>query len=258
MTKKFILSLIVVGTLLIGTIAYFNLDTIKSVVSPQKETTFYVVRHGKTLLNEANRVQGWADSPLMPEGISVTKKLGQGLKKENLTFDYAYSSDSGRAQQTSNIILTELNQTKLPLKTSENFREVNFGTFEGEKYPVMMAQVSKKLGYQDLAAFKKSDQYNLKVRTDTMQALDKTGYAENFTQFQSRLQNELKKTAQEVEKNGGGNVLLVAHGMAIMAMLTDLTDKKIPSHLDNASVTKITYKNGQFTVGKINDTHYLT
>ena len=26
--------------------------------------TFYIVRHGETLLNSLNRAQGWSDSPL--------------------------------------------------------------------------------------------------------------------------------------------------------------------------------------------------
>lgn len=222
-----------------------------------KETTFYIVRHGKTLLNEANRVQGWVDSPLMSEGISITEKLGKVLLKEGVSFDYAYSSDLGRARQTTEIILKEMNQSDLSLNFYEGFREVNFRTYEGEKYSVMMQDVSNSLGFNNLDEFKQSDIYNLKVRTDTMQTLDKTGYAESFDQLQSRMQQTLKKTTTEVENNGGGNVLVVSHGMAIISLLTGMTDKEIPEHLANASVTKIVYKNDKFTVMSINDTHYL-
>ena len=223
----------------------------------QKETIFYIVRHGKTLLNETNRVQGWADSPLMSEGTSITEKLGKGLLKEDISFDYAYSSDLGRARQTADIILEEMNQSDLGLNFEEGFREVNFGTYEGEKYSVMMQDISNSLGFNNLDEFKQSDIYNLKVRTDAMQTLDKTGYAESFDQLQSRMQKTLKRTATEVENNGGGNVLVVSHGMAIISLLTGMTDKEIPEHLVNASVTKIVYKNDKFTVMSINDTHYL-
>ena len=232
-------------------------DDISSQDIKQKETHFYVVRHGKTLLNEANRVQGWVDSPLMSEGISITEKLGTGLKEKGITFDFAYSSDLDRAEQTAQLVLKELEQNKLTLHTDEELREVNFGTYEGEKYPVMMDDISKSLGFNNLEAFKASNIYNLKTRTDGMKALDKTGYAEDFNQLQNRMQSALKRIAENVESQGGGNVLLVSHGMAIIAMLTNLTTLDLPEHLANASVTKIKYKDNHFTVETINDTHYL-
>ncbi len=40
----------------------------------------YFARHGKTLLNTFDRVQGWADSPLTEDGIRVARYLGEGLK----------------------------------------------------------------------------------------------------------------------------------------------------------------------------------
>ena len=61
-----------------------------------KDTMIYVVRHGKTMLNEAKRAQGWADAPLTDEGVKVTKKLAHGFKKRGIEFDYAYSSDIGQ------------------------------------------------------------------------------------------------------------------------------------------------------------------
>lgn len=40
----------------------------------------YFARHGKTLLNTFDRVQGWVDSPLTEDGIRVARYLGEGLK----------------------------------------------------------------------------------------------------------------------------------------------------------------------------------
>lgn len=33
-----------------------------------EELTLYIVRHGKTMLNTTDRVQGWSDAVLTPEG----------------------------------------------------------------------------------------------------------------------------------------------------------------------------------------------
>ena len=65
----------------------------------------YIARHGKTMLNTLDRVQGWADTPLTPAGIEVAEYLGEGLKLEGVDFKAAYSSDLGRARQTARIVL---------------------------------------------------------------------------------------------------------------------------------------------------------
>lgn len=87
--------------------------------------------------------------------------------------------------------------------------------------------------------------------------MDKTGYAESFKDVKARMQKSLRNIAKDTEKKGGGNVLVVSHGMAIVTMLFDMTEQKVPGRLENSSVTKIIYKNGSFTVQRIEDTTYL-
>lgn len=65
----------------------------------------YFARHGKTLLNTFDRVQGWADSPLTEDGIRVARYLGEGLK--GIPFDSFYSSDAGRQRETMQVILKQ-------------------------------------------------------------------------------------------------------------------------------------------------------
>ena len=69
------------------------------------------------------------------------------------------------------------------------------------------------------------------------------------------MQKALRNIAKDTEKKGGGNV--VSHGMAIITMLSDMTEQKVPGHLENSSVTKIIYKDGRFNVQSIGDTTYL-
>ena len=73
----------------------------------------------------------------------------------------------------------------------------------------------------------------------------------------TRTQKALRNIAKDTEKKGGGNVLVVSHGMAIITMLSDMTEQKVPGHLENSSVTKIIYKDGRFNVQSIGDTTYL-
>ena len=229
----------------------------KQAEKTRKDTVIYVVRHGKTMLNEAKRAQGWSDTPLTDEGEKVTKELARGLKKRGIRFDYAYTSDLGRTRQTAGIILKGLGQPELSLREQQGLREVCFGTYEGEKFSKMMEDVSRHLGYESLKQFKQSGTYHIKKRIDGVKRIDKTGYAESFKDVKARMQKSLRNIAKDTEKKGGGNVLVVSHGMAIVTMLFDMTEQKVPGRLENSSVTKIIYKNGSFTVQSIGDTTYL-
>ena len=87
--------------LLVATLLIF----VSSVFAQKKEAkndavVMYIARHGKTILNTMDRVQGWADAPLTPPGIEVAEFLGVGLN--GIPFKAAYSSDLGRARSASN------------------------------------------------------------------------------------------------------------------------------------------------------------
>ena len=72
------------------------------------------------------------------------------------------------------------------------------------------------------------------------------------------MQASLKAIAKSAQEQGGGNVLVVSHGMAIMAMVEEMLDKPITSGLGNASVTKIRYTDdGKFIVESLGDMSYV-
>jgi Fructose-2,6-bisphosphatase len=56
------------------------------------ELTIYFVRHGKTLFNLFNRMQGWVDSDLTEDGKEDAIKAGKRLAA--IKFDCAYSSNT--------------------------------------------------------------------------------------------------------------------------------------------------------------------
>lgn len=64
---------------------------------------FYFARHGETLFNVQNRVQGWCDTALTSAGLYDAYKLGQGLAP--VSFVGACASDAGRAQETLSVAL---------------------------------------------------------------------------------------------------------------------------------------------------------
>ncbi|MGY3730370.1 histidine phosphatase family protein [Lactococcus termiticola] len=99
----------------------------------------YFARHGKTMFNVLDRLQGWSDSPLTADGIRVAKETAEGIKHgipgdkvhPDLKFDLVYSGDAGRHQSTAKLFLDQLGQSNLPIKATSDFRESGDGDFEG-------------------------------------------------------------------------------------------------------------------------------
>lgn len=76
--------------------------------------SFYFARHGETVFNVQNRVQGWRDTALTPTGLYDAYRLGQGLT--TVEFVGACVSDAGRAQETMAIALEARENERLRLR----------------------------------------------------------------------------------------------------------------------------------------------
>ncbi|MEG0158602.1 histidine phosphatase family protein [Carnobacterium sp.] len=223
------------------------------------KVTFYVTRHGKTMFNTVKRAQGWADTPLTDAGVEVAESLGKGLEKNKVKFVSAYSSDAGRARETAKLVLKNSNQAQLELNEDPRLREFGFGIYEGDTDENMWGDVGKKLGYASYEEFMtafSAGEVDTPTATKTLKELDTTGKAEDHETVKLRMQAALKEIAIETEKSGGGNVLIVAHGMSILAMISDMTENSLPM-LENASVTKIIYEDGKYTVESVGDMSYI-
>ena len=219
---------------------------------------FYVTRHGKTMFNTVHRAQGWADTPLTEAGIEVAENLGLGLKAEGIDFVAVYSSNAGRARETAQIILASKGQENLNIVEYKNLREHGFGLFEGDLDENMWGAAAKVLGYEDMNAMMADfDTIGYEAAVAAIETAEGTGDVENVQEVKERTQAVLKEIAEKTAKDGGGNVLIVSHGMAISSMISDMTEEPITGQLPNASVTKITYKDGEFTVEAIGDTSYI-
>lgn len=222
------------------------------------EVTIYLTRHGKTMFNNVHRAQGWSDTPLIESGIKVAEQLGRGLK--DVEFITAYSSDLGRARQTARIILESKGDT-IAINEMEALREACFGDFEGDLDPNMWNPAAQHLGYssyKELMADLAKGNITLKKMLDAVKAVEKSGHAENYQQVKKRMQIALKTIAESAKAQGGGNVLVVSHGIAIMSMVEELLDTPITTPLGNASVTKIRYTDdGKFVVESFGDMSYV-
>ena len=222
-----------------------------------KIATIYLIRHGKTILNQTNRAQGWADGPLTPSGEDLVKRVGRGLA--NISFVAAYSSDSGRARQTAKLILAE-NQTKakdLQLIENEEIREVYFGKFEGEKMGVLWKLAANHLEREnERELFTKGDNPYKKL-INTLSELDQSGEAESYQELTDRSFKGFKEIVEKAYQNGGGDILIVSHGITINAILEKVDASKVPEEIcENGSVSKIEFDGKGWRIQEVNEMKY--
>lgn len=232
-----------------------SVQTEKAIITGAETGTveIYLTRHGKTVFNTMGRTQGWVDSPLTAAGREVAENLGRGLSM--VEFAGFYSSDMGRATETARIIM-DLNENGKNAVLTENagLRETYYGKYEGGINMDMLNAALAELGLSGMEDLDSLDN-GIAAVTDAIHRLDETGEAESYEMMSLRVRKALDDICKETAVNGGGNIMVVAHGNAIMSILNSIGDANV-LEIENASVSKLIYQNGTYTIESVNDTSY--
>lgn len=133
-------------------------------------------------------------------------------------------------------------------------RELNFGIFEGEKLENMWDVVGKAAG---VASPEELMKFSIQEVINLIRAADPTKQAEDWELFSTRIKEEIDKISEESAANGGGNVLVVVHGLLITTLIEMLDSSKTKLGVENASVTKVVYQDGEYTVESVGDMSYV-
>jgi broad specificity phosphatase PhoE len=232
----------------------------KQAKNDDKAVYIYLIRHGKTMFNTTSQVQGWSDTPLTLAGIDGAKAAALGLA--STPFVAAYTSDLGRARSTAKIILQQGDRKGLTLVDDERFREWNYGGYEGRPDVEMWTPLFEQQGMVFDKTWANWPDFVKKMSDrDIANAIHKNdpmGWAETYDQIESRLKSGIEDVVLATEQKGGGNVMLVAHGGAIISML----DIFVPGEgkdadISNSSVSILKYDNGKYQLISAGDTSYL-
>ena len=217
------------------------------------KTKLYIARHGKTMFNTIGRAQGWSDSPLTEAGERGIHELGIGLREAGIQFQQAVSSDSGRTIQTMGIVLEELGLTgKIPYRYDKRIREWCFGSFDGAYDGELFLGVLPRV-------FRVDDFHHLSLMelAEGIVEVDTAGWAESWETLRDRILDGFTTIAKDVESQGGGNAIVVSHGMTISTLIYMIDPKAFKELvLDNGSVTVIEYEDGQFKLEAVGDLSY--
>lgn len=188
--------------------------------------TLYIMRHGQTLFNQQQRIQGWCDSPLTEEGKQQALKAREYFQKEGITFDECYASTQERASDTLELVTNHAPYTRL-----KGIKEWNFGKFEGASEYLNPPRNRKgQQSYEDyFVAY--DGESNVEVAKRVRQTLD-----DIFKEDESK------------------TVLAVSHGGAMWAFFLSLNLKEHPTYLSsNCSIHKYEVEDGHYQLVKVID-----
>ena len=165
------------------------------------DNNLFLIRHGQSTYNLENRFTGWMDVELTKLGKKQAIEAGEILK--DINFNFCYTSNLKRAQNTLELILTQINQNPIVYK-DEALNERDYGDLIGQN----KAEAAEKFGKEQVQIWRRS----FDVPPPGGESLKMT--AERTLPY-------YKQTIfpQVLKEN---NIMISAHGNSIRAIVMDV------------------------------------
>ncbi|MBB6713477.1 histidine phosphatase family protein [Clostridium gasigenes] len=191
-------------------------------------TKLYITRHGETEWNTKGIMQGFGNSPLTELGREQGKWLRDRMK--DLHIDVIYSSPSGRAYETAEIIKGDRD---IELLADDGLREINMGQWEG-----LCQDEIKELSEENHFNF-----WNLPSKYISVAG-------ENYYESRERSYNTITKI---LEKEKGKTILIVTHTVTLKGFLNMLQNQEIdsivkPPFIKQTSLTEIDFNEDGYKI----------
>ena len=192
-----------------------------------------LLRHGQSRSNLEDRFTGWQDAGLTDEGREGARNAARLLAEAGFAFDAAFSSRLARAVSTLRIVLEEMGQAQVPVRSCWRLNERHYGALQG----LEKAEAEASYGEERVRAWRRG--YRSRppaVETPEIQHPGRDGRHEGPLQQPSPLTESLEDVSERVlpywsgeiapSLAHGGRALVVAHGNSLRALV---------KHLDNLS-----------------------
>jgi 2,3-bisphosphoglycerate-dependent phosphoglycerate mutase len=184
---------------------------------PAMKNVLVLVRHGESEWNRLNMFTGWQDVDLTEEGVAEAHRAGAMLKAEGAHIDLAFTSLLKRAQNTLKIILSELDQDKLPIVFDAALNERHYGDLVG----LNKDEARQRWGEEQVHLWQRS--YD--IAPPGGESLKDTA-ARVLPFYTKRIVPELQ---------AGKNVILVAHGNSLRSLVMQL-DRLSPEQVKELTI----------------------
>lgn len=185
---------------------------------PAMKNVLVLVRHGESEWNRLNMFTGWQDVDLTEEGVAEAHRAGAMLKAEGAHIDLAFTSLLKRAQNTLKIILSELDQDKLPIVFDAALNERHYGDLVG----LNKDEARERWGEEQVHLWQRS--YD--IAPPGGESLKDTA-ARVLPFYTKRIVPELQ---------AGKNVILVAHGNSLRSLVMQL-DRLSPEQVKELTIS---------------------
>ena len=198
--------------------------------------TFYIVRHGQTNWNILGKTQGHGNSDLTQKGENQALELAKSIKEYPI--DYIYSSDLGRAVQTSQIISNEIG---IKVNKTQALREMGFGDWEG----LLIDEIKK--NHAKTYEIWRNQPHLVNIPN-----------GENLHIIKDRVDNFIKDLN---EKYDNKHILLVSHSVTVRVMLLSFLNSEMENiyriKQDNTALNIVEYRDYGPVIIKMNDTSHI-
>lgn len=157
-----------------------------------------LIRHGESEWNKENRFTGWIDIPLSENGREEAKKAGEKLK--GMKFDKGYTSVLKRATETYEIAV-KIAGIDIPVEKDKALNERMYGDLQG----LNKDECRKKFGAEQVQIWRRSYDTPPPNGESLKDTADRT-----LPYYKLKIEPELK---------AGDNILVVAHGNSLRALI---------------------------------------
>lgn len=187
-----------------------------------------LLRHGMSEWNKLDLFTGWVDVDLAPDGVLEAKAAASAFRQAKISFDIGYASVLKRSIKTAWHFLGELSQESLPLSYHWRLNERHYGALQGKN----KTQTVATYGAEQVKLWRRSYDVSPPLSLeDSAQDLHSMRY---FPGVDIPKGESLQQTAQRVmpfyqdciapQLASGHNVLVVAHGNSLRALMMKILD----------------------------------
>ena len=193
-----------------------------------RQTNVIFIRHGETDMNKENLYFGHLDPELNETGIYQLKKTRKLLKYFEKNINIVYSSDLKRCMESMDILKIGAKIKKIPLN---EFREMNFGIFEGKTYEEISAEFPEEVE---------------KMNKDWREY--KVPQGESLKEVMERA---VEKLEELTKKHKNKTIVIVSHAGVIKSIVSYYLYGNLDGYwkikVDNGSMTKMCILEDGFT-----------
>ena len=230
------------------------------------------VRHGQSIWNQENKFTGWVDIGLSDKGIQEAIKAGETLIENNFIPEICFTSYLSRSIETSNNLLNQYEPNivnGINIFKRWQLNERHYGALQGldkidtaKKYGEKQVHEWRR-GYKTKPPLIKKDSKFDPRQDEAYEDIDiALPLGESLEDVVARVESTLNEI---IELSENKNVLVVAHGNSIRAMLKtienisddSIVEVNIPTgiplafNINNDKITKIGYLGDQETIEEL-------